>query len=101
MAVTKRRSLDRRRILETALRFVDRVGLEALSISKLGGELRVEARSLYKHLSNKSVRLDRIVEVLLGEHRIPPDDEGWEERIRGAYRMFRRLAHEHPSSCPS
>ena len=37
MAVTKWRSLDQRRILKTVLRFVDREGLEALSIRNLGG----------------------------------------------------------------
>lgn len=98
MAVTNWRSLDQRRILETALRFVDREGLEALSIRKLGAELRVEAMSLSSHVPNKSARLDGMVEVLLGELSIPPEDEGWEERIRG---VFRRLAYEHPSSCPS
>jgi AcrR family transcriptional regulator len=98
MAVTKWRSLDQRRILETALRFVDREGVEALCIRKLGTELRVEAMSLFSHVPNKSARLDGMVEVLLEELRIPAEDEGWEERIRG---VFRRLAHEHPSSCPS
>jgi TetR/AcrR family transcriptional regulator, tetracycline repressor protein len=100
MAVTKRRSLDRRKILETAVRFVDREGLEALSMRKLGAELRVEAMSLYNHVPNKSALLDGMVEVLLGELRIPPEVEGWEERIRGAYRAFRRLAHEHPNVFP-
>jgi AcrR family transcriptional regulator len=100
MAVTKRRSLDRRKILETAVRFVDREGLEALSMRKLGAELRVEAMSLYNHVPNKSALLDGMVEVLLGELRIPSEDEGWEERVRGAYRAFRRLAHEHPNVFP-
>ena len=100
MAVTKRRSLDRRKILETAVRFVDREGLEALSMRKLGAELRVEAMSLYNHVPNKSALLDGMVEVLLGELRIPPEDQGWEERIREAYRAFRRLAHEHPNVFP-
>jgi TetR/AcrR family tetracycline transcriptional repressor len=36
----------------------------------------------------------------LGELKIPPEDESWEERIRGAYRAFRRLAHEHPNVFP-
>jgi AcrR family transcriptional regulator len=98
MAVTKWRSLDQRRILKTVLRFVDREGLEALRIRKLGTELRVEAMSLSSHVPNKSARLDGMVEVLLGELRIPAEDEGWEERITG---VFRRLAHEFPSSCPS
>jgi hypothetical protein len=31
---------------------------------------------------------------------VPPEDEGWERRVREAYRAFRRLAHEHPNVFP-
>ena len=100
MAVVKRQPLSRRRILETAVWFVDREGLEALSMRKLGSELRVEAMSLYNHVPNKDALLDGMVEVLLGELEVPPEDEGWERRLREAYRAFRRLAHEHPNVFP-
>jgi AcrR family transcriptional regulator len=100
MAVTKRRPLSRRRILEAAVRFVDREGLEALSMRKLGGELGVEAMSLYNHVPNKDALLDGMVEVLLGELEVPPDGANWEGRVREAYRAFRRLAHEHPNVFP-
>ena len=100
MAVTKRRPLDRRWILETAVRFVDREGLEALSMRKLGAELGVEAMSLYNHVPNKEALLDGMVEVILGELEVPPRGEDWEERVREAYRAYRRLAHEHPNVFP-
>jgi AcrR family transcriptional regulator len=79
---------------------VDREGLEALSMRKLGSELGVEAMSLYNHVPNKGALLDGMVEVLLGELEVPPEDEGWERRVREAYRAFRRLAHEHPNVFP-
>ncbi len=100
MAVVKRQPLSRRRILEAAVRFVDREGLEALSMRKLGSELRVEAMSLYNHVPSKDALLDGMVEVLLGGLEVPPEDEGWERRIRESYRAFRRLAHEHPNVFP-
>jgi TetR/AcrR family transcriptional regulator, tetracycline repressor protein len=100
MAVVGRQPLSRRRILEEAVRFVDREGLEALTMRKLGAELGVEAMSLYNHVPNKSALLDGMVEVLLGELEIPPENSGWEERIREGYRAFRRLAHEHPNVFP-
>lgn len=100
MVSTKRRPLDRRRILEAAVRFVDREGLEALSMRKLGAELGVEAMSLYNHVPNKGALLDGMVEVLLGELEVPPEDEGWEQRVRDAYRAFRKLALEHPNVFP-
>jgi AcrR family transcriptional regulator len=67
---------------------------------KLGSELGVEAMSLYNHVPNKDALLDGMVEVLLGELEVPPEDEGWERRVREAYRAFRRLAHEHPNVFP-
>jgi AcrR family transcriptional regulator len=56
--------------------------------------------SLYNHVPNKSALLDGMVEVLLGELEIPPENHSWEERIRDGYRAFRRLAHEHPNVFP-
>src|SRR5919106_728880 len=100
MGVVKRRPLSRRRILEAAVRLVDREGLDALSMRKLGAELGVEAMSLYNHVPNKDALLDGMVEVLLGELEVPPENRGWEERIREGYRAFRRLAHEHPNVFP-
>lgn len=100
MTATKRRSLDRLRILEAAVRFVDREGLEALSMRKLGAELGVEAMSLYNHVPNKGALLDGMVAVLLGELEVPSREADWETRVREAYKHFRRLAHEHPNVFP-
>src|SRR3712207_4723720 len=80
--------------------FVDREGLETLSMRKLGADLGVEAMSLYNHVPNKNALLDGMVEVLLGELRVPPENHDWEERIREGWRSFRRLAHEHPNVFP-
>ena len=92
--------MSRRRVLEEAVRFVDREGLEALTMRKLGAALGVEAMSLYNHVPNKSALLDGMVEVLLGELQVPAENHGWEERLREGYRAFRRLAHEHPNVFP-
>ena len=88
--------MSRHRILEAAVAFVDREGLDALSMRKLGRELGVEAMSLYNHVPNKGALLDGMVEYLLGELEVPPGGDGWEDRIREAYRRFRQLAHDHP-----
>ena len=100
MVSERRRPLDRRKILEAAVRFVEDEGLDALSMRKLGAELGVEAMSLYNHVPSKEALLDGMVEVLLGELEIPSESERWESRIRDAYRAFRRLAHEHPNVFP-
>lgn len=100
MVVAGRQPLSRRRVLEEAVRFTDREGLEALTMRRLGSELGVEAMSLYNHVPNKSALLDGMVEVLLGELEVPPPAHDWEERIKEGYRAFRRLAHEHPNVFP-
>ena len=100
MATRRRRPLDRRTVLEAAVRYVDSEGLDALSMRKLGAELGVEAMSLYNHVPNKGALLDGMVEVLLSELEVPPESEGWEGRVREAYGAFRRLAHHHPNVFP-
>jgi AcrR family transcriptional regulator len=100
MGTVERRPLTRRRVIEEAVRFVDREGLEALTMRKLGAELGVEAMSLYNHVPNKSALLDGMVEVVLGELEVPSRGRGWEQRIREGYRAFRWLAHEHPNVFP-
>lgn len=100
MEAPKRRPLNRERILEAAVNFVDREGLEALSMRKLGAELGVEAMSLYNHVPSKGALLDGMVEVLLRDLNVPPESDDWEARVRESYRGFRRLAHRHPNVFP-
>ena len=52
-----RPALSRSRIAETALALVDRDGLDALSMRKLGAELGVEGMAIYRYFPNKAARL--------------------------------------------
>lgn len=79
---------------------MDREGLEALSMRKLGAELGVEAMSLYNHVPNKGAMLDGMVEVLFRNLELPPDDDDWEALAREAYQGLRKLAHAHPNVFP-
>ena len=100
MVAPKRQPLNRERILAAAVGFVDREGLDALSMRKLGAELGVEAMSLYNHVPSKGALLDGMVELLLRDLNVPPESEDWEARVRESYRRFRRLAHGHPNVFP-
>ena len=48
-----RPTLSRERIVETAIDFVDRHGLAALTMRRLGEELGVEAMSLYRYVNGR------------------------------------------------
>jgi AcrR family transcriptional regulator len=56
--------LSRERVLATALEVVDREGLGALSMRRLGAELGVEAMALYRYAAGKEDLLDGLVEAL-------------------------------------
>ncbi|AHY47082.1 Tetracyclin repressor, C-terminal all-alpha domain [Rubrobacter radiotolerans] len=98
--MSERRRLSRERVLEAAVSFVDREGLEALSMRKLGAELGVEAMSLYNHIPNKNALLDGMVEYVLGEMTVTRTSDSWEDRIREGYRQFRGVAKRHPNVFP-
>ncbi|MCM1975030.1 MULTISPECIES: TetR/AcrR family transcriptional regulator [Streptomyces] len=56
--------LSRERVLAAALELVDRDGLSALSMRRLGAELGVEAMALYRYAAGKDALLDGLVEAL-------------------------------------
>jgi AcrR family transcriptional regulator len=95
--VHKGRELSRRRILKAAVRFVDRNGIEALSMRRLAAELGVGAMSLYGYVPSKDALLKGIVETVLSSVEVPPDDViDWRERLKYILRSFRQVAHRHP-----
>jgi AcrR family transcriptional regulator len=79
---TQRTPLTKGRVLQTAVELADRKGLDALTMRRLGGELGVEAMSLYKHVANKDGILDGIVELVVAEIEIPSDGADWKEAMR-------------------
>ncbi|KOU68039.1 TetR family transcriptional regulator [Streptomyces sp. MMG1533] len=56
--------LSRERVLAAALELVDREGLSALSMRRLGADLGVEAMSLYRYAPGKEALVDGLVEAL-------------------------------------
>lgn len=97
MGEVGRRPLSRRRILEAAVDLVDREGLGALSMRRLGRDLGVEAMSLYNHVPNKEALLSGMVEVLLEGLESPVGSPvSWEDGVRGAFRSYLKIARAHP-----
>jgi AcrR family transcriptional regulator len=63
---------------------------------RLGGELGVEAMSLYKHVANKEEILDRIIDLVVGEIEIPTPGSDWKTAMRKRARSARRVLRRHP-----
>ena len=95
MATTRRKPLNRERILDTALSLVDEEGIEALSMRKLGQALGYEAMSLYNHVANKDDLLDGILDLVLAEMELP-DPAGGLKSIRSSSISAHEALVRHP-----
>jgi TetR/AcrR family tetracycline transcriptional repressor len=90
--------LSRERVLAAGLNLVDREGVGALTMRRLGRELGVEAMSLYGYVRSKKDLLEGVVDCVYRE--IPPmvDSNGqWQERLRDTALMFRQVLLRHPN----
>lgn len=94
--------LQRERIVKTALAIVDREGLKALSMRRLGAELGVDPMAVYYHLPNKQALLDAIVEAVMASIDLGADDPSKpaEERVAGAARAYRDALVSHANALP-
>jgi TetR/AcrR family tetracycline transcriptional repressor len=92
-------ALERDLIVRTALRLLDEVGLEALSLRRLAKELDVHASALYWHFRDKQDLLDamaRSLTVAVPESGWPVIRElPWDELLTATGQSMRRamLAH--------
>jgi AcrR family transcriptional regulator len=100
MTTSVRTGLSRDVIARTALELTDEQGLSGLSMRKLGGELGVEAMSLYHYVTNKDDLLDAILDCLYAEIKLPPDvpEHDWETAVRLGLRSFRAVLVDHPAA---
>lgn len=62
--------LEQDQIVRTALRLLNEVGLEGLTLRRIATELHVQAPALYWHFRNKQALLDEMATTILRDH--PP-----------------------------
>jgi TetR/AcrR family tetracycline transcriptional repressor len=97
MVERKRAGLTRQHLIDTALRLLDEVGLDGLTVRRLAAELGVQSPALYWHIRGKQELFDGIAdEIIRGAGMGPPrDGESWQEWLRRRARAYRRsvLAH--------
>jgi len=94
--------LTRERIVKVALEIVDRDGLKALSMRRLGSELGTDPMAVYYHIPNKEALLDGIVEAVMADIDISVDDPSApaEERLLAAAREYRDTLLAHRNALP-
>ena len=74
-------NLDREAVVRTALRVLDKTGLDGLTVRKIASELHVQAPALYWHFKNKQELLDEMATTVLAdfvrEHGLPAENLSW------------------------
>jgi TetR/AcrR family tetracycline transcriptional repressor len=95
-------SLTRERIVRVALALVDREGVNALSMRRLGAELGVNPMAPYYHIPNKEALLDAIVDAVMAEIDLSADDPSAspEDRMMCAAKLYRDVLVAHLRALP-
>ncbi|SEH01791.1 TetR/AcrR family transcriptional regulator, tetracycline repressor protein [Nonomuraea solani] len=97
MSETRRPALTRHTLIETALRLLDDVGLDGLTVRRLATELGVRNPALYWHIRTKQELLDGMADaIILAAGMGPPrSGESWQEWLARRARAYRAslLAH--------
>lgn len=88
--------VTRERVLRTAIDSADEGGIDALSMRKLAQALKVEAMSLYNHVSNKDDVLDGITDIVVGEIDLPAIGADWQAAMRQRASSAHEMLLRHP-----
>jgi len=83
-------------VLRAAIAVADEVGVESLTMRRLGRHLGVEAMSLYKHVAGKDEILDGIVDIVIGEIDLPSESADWKPAMRQRANSARQVLASHP-----
>src|SRR5262245_42044664 len=96
-----RASLNRDRVLRTAIDLADERGFDSLTMRGLAQQLGVQAMSLYNHVSDKADLREGMVELVLRDVEVPVPGGEWRAELRrgavsiyGAFRAHRWVCRE-------
>ena len=95
-SVETRVPLSRDRVLRAAIDLADEIGIESLSMRRLGQALGVEAMSLYNHVANKEDILNGIVDLVVSEFELPAPGAQWKGAIRRTAISAHEVLVQHP-----
>ena len=97
--------LDRGRILDAAVTYIDEQGLAGLTMRRLGQALGVEAMALYRYVAGKEELLDGVVDRLVAGMQadaqvLDRPSDGWQDFVQSLAHGVRRVALAHPKAFP-
>jgi AcrR family transcriptional regulator len=89
----RRQPLTRDAIVDAAVRIVDREGVEALTVRRLGEELDTGSATIYWYVSGKDELAELVYDRVMSEVELPPlDPVHWQAAVKElAWRIYRVL----------
>lgn len=91
-----RNILTKELVIESAISYADRHGIESLSMRNLANSLGVEAMSLYNHVQNKDGLLDAMVESCVKHFVLPKVEGDWKLEMKKRAKSVRSVLMIHP-----
>jgi AcrR family transcriptional regulator len=92
----KRGELSREQILEAALAFIDRHGIEELSMRRLAAELGAGTMTIYGYFRDKDELLDAVVDAISRQAPLPELSGTWREQVRQLVVRWNGNLNRHP-----
>ncbi|MGW6657626.1 TetR/AcrR family transcriptional regulator C-terminal domain-containing protein [Rhodococcus sp. NPDC055024] len=96
----KRARLTRDDVVGGAVALADSVGIDSMTMRKLGTQLGVEAMSLYNHVSDKGDLLDGMVDAVFAEIDLPTPGRPWRTELHARAVSTRAVLGRHPWATP-
>ncbi len=93
--------MDVERMVGTALKLIDDVGIQALSLRMLADALDSGTATLYRHFNGKDELLALVADSVLGEVRVSPeelDGLSWREAVTLGAQAFYDTLCRHPNA---
>ncbi|TGL21759.1 TetR family transcriptional regulator [Leptospira yanagawae] len=92
----KRKTLSKDLLIQTAIQYANRNGIDALSMRNLANSLGVEAMSLYNHIQNKEELLDGMVEDSVKHFYKPKQEKDWKKEFKKRANSVREVLLNFP-----
>lgn len=91
-----RTPLSRERVVEAAVALADEKGAAGVTMRAVAARLRVEAMSLYHHVSGREDLLDGMVDAVFAEIGLPSSGQEWKQAMRDRADSARAALRRHP-----
>jgi AcrR family transcriptional regulator len=97
---SRRQSLNKGRIIGSAVALADKTGVDALTIRKLATALGVKPMTIYHYVPNKEAIIDGMVDMVFSEIDLPQIDIDWKSAVRLRSASARAVLATHPWAVP-